>query len=79
MKSIGAIFGVLLIWYSSLQWCYEYWHKWYPSGVYFYFVPIGVYLVFRACHLTSSWKPFWISLIALIPPLVALACRGFNI
>jgi hypothetical protein len=79
MKSAGGILGVLFVWAGSLEWCYEYWNRAWPSGFPILLPLIGLALIAEGIYRALDWRSLIFAIAALIPPFIVLALRGFRI
>jgi hypothetical protein len=73
------IAGTILVWLGALIWCVELLMGAWPSGLYFLLIPIGLILTIATTIRRSDWRPLALTLAAAIPPVIALAIRGFRI
>ncbi len=73
------LLGTILVWVGALIWCFELLMGAWPSGLYFLLIPIGLVLTIAATIRRSDWRPFALTLAAVIPPVIALAIRGLKI
>jgi hypothetical protein len=79
MFSPPAVIGVVLVWLGSASFCYEYLNSMWPSGMFITLPALGAPFILYATYRREDGRPILAAMAAIIPPLIALASRGFVI